>query len=66
MIEVDGPVHYLKNERGNTKKICGVYLMKERLLQKQGHSVLHVPYFEWDSLKGDDNKRKYLEKLLSL
>ena len=66
VIEVDGPFHYLKNERGDTKKIWGVYLLKDRLLKKQGYSVLHVPYFEWNPLKDDDNKRKYLEKLLSL
>ena len=66
MIEVDGPFHYLKNERGDARKIGGVYLLKDRLLKKQGYLVLHVPYFEWDPLKGVENKRKYLEKLLSL
>ena len=28
VIEVDGPVYDLKNERGDTRKICGVYLLK--------------------------------------
>ena len=70
VIEVDGPVHYLRcgigNETGGkrTTKVKGEYLLKDRLLEKQGYKVLHVPYYDWDKLKNDEERMEYLMKLL--
>jgi hypothetical protein len=71
IIEVDGPVHYLRCGIGNemvvgkrTSKVKGEYLLKERLLEKQGYRVLHIPYYEWDNLNGAGAKKDYLTRVM--
>ena len=64
VIEVDGPSHYLKDVGNTTRNLNGRTKWKTRLLENQGFDVVHVPYFEWNLLKGTEEKQKYLRKLL--
>ncbi len=42
--QVDGPAHYSYN----TWKAIGGTVMKRRLLELQGWTVVPIPFFEWD------------------
>ena len=42
--KVDGPAHYSYN----TWKSIGGTVMKRRLLELQGWTVVPIPFFEWD------------------
>ena len=71
IIEVDGPMHYLRCGIGTevvgvrSTKVKGEYLLKDRLLKKQGYKVLHIPYFEWYELISSEKKRDYLIRALA-
>ena len=71
IIEVDGPTHYLRGSVGSemvgkrTSKLCGEHLLKDRLLEKQGYNVLHIPYYEWNALNSAVTKRDYLKRLMT-
>ena len=47
-IEVDGPSHFY----ANSKRYTAYTKLKHRLLTRMGYKVLHVPYYEWRSLRG--------------
>ena len=55
-VEVDGPSHYLRNERSEN----GPTRLRNRLLAEKGYDVLTVPYFEWEGLSGREAKHAYL------
>ena len=69
IIEVDGPSHFLRGgdgadvRSGRTTRVNGFHAFKERLLEKQGFKVLHIPYFDWDLLAGDAERVEYLRRL---
>jgi very-short-patch-repair endonuclease len=71
IIEVDGPSHYLRGgssadaRSGRTTRVNGFHAFKDRLLKKQGFEVLHIPYYEWDSLAGAAERGEYLKRGLS-
>lgn len=66
IVEVDGPYHYLSLPgRGHRDgNVVGYYKLKERLLEKQGYKVLHVPYMEWDAMSGKEQHKEFLRQLL--
>ena len=74
IIEVDGPSHFLRGgdgdgadgKSGRTTRLNGFHAFKDRLLEKQGFKVLHIPYFEWQSLAGDAEKEEYLRQMLTV
>ena len=39
--------------------------MEALVSQVAGWRVVAVPYFDWDSLQSSDEKREYLQKILS-
>ncbi len=43
----------------------GYHAFKDRLLEKQGFEVFHIPYYDWDSLAGDEAKARYLVLLMT-
>lgn len=58
-LEVDGPGHFitvLDDESGDEESLQmnGPTSLKDRLLNHLGWSVIHIPYYEWRELKGDD------------
>jgi len=66
-LEADGPRHFL----GETKISNGSTRMKHRQVRKlDGIKVVSVPYWEWNSIRIDNNntmfQRAYLEELLEL
>lgn len=61
-VEFDGPVHYLSAADGAERRLNGKSRFKQRLLHRSGWDVLHVPYFEWESLDSPDAQRAYLAK----
>ena len=59
-MEVDGPTHFL----GDGRTPSGSTLLKRRLLEQLGYTVVPVPFWEWDALQGEEAKRLYLEDRL--
>lgn len=57
-IEADGPTHYALN----TKRALGPTVLKHRVLEKLGWKVLPVPYFDWNDLTDEAEKRNYLRE----
>jgi len=56
VVEVDGPFHF----RGRTDSPLGSTILKRRHLRANGYKLVTVPYWEWDTLKGADEKSTYL------
>ena len=63
-VEVDGPSHYLMNARGRCVVENGPTRLKSRLLRRLGWDVTHVPFFEWDGLRGSEAQDAYLRSKL--
>jgi hypothetical protein len=80
-VEVDGPGHFVRlidDTRKSSKKVLdgqfadkgenrvnGPTLLKHRLLTHLGWNIIHLPYWEYQSLGGDREKeRKYCQSLL--
>jgi RAP domain len=62
-IEVDGPSHFYVN----SKRYTSYTRLKHRILRSMGYHVVHIPYFEWNSLSSICDKENYMqEKLRSL
>ncbi|KAJ1486562.1 hypothetical protein T484DRAFT_1789163 [Baffinella frigidus] len=59
-VEVDGPFHFL----GDGRTPRGGTLLKRKQLGLLGYTVVAVPFWEWDTLKGEQAKRRYLEDKL--
>ncbi|CAE7634602.1 FASTKD3 [Symbiodinium sp. KB8] len=59
-IEVDGPSHFY----ANSKRYTAYTKLKHRLLTRMGYKVLHVPYYEWRSLRGAVEREDYMRKKL--
>jgi hypothetical protein len=59
-VEVDGPFHFLSDGRTPS----GSTLLKRKQLRQLGYTLVPVPFWEWDVLKGEEAKRRYLEDKL--
>jgi len=61
-IEVDGPSHFIG------KELTGSTILKHRQVAAlDGMRVDYVPYWEWDKLNKDgDKKKQYLQDLLGI
>ncbi|RDD38669.1 FAST kinase domain-containing protein 3, mitochondrial [Trichoplax sp. H2] len=57
-IEVDGPYHFLHN----STKLIGESKMKHRQLRLLGWTVVQVPYFDWEELNTDDERKQYMKR----
>ena len=56
-IEVDGPTHFI--EDGRTPS--GSTLLKRKQLGQLGYTVVPVPFWEWNALRGvEASQRQYL------
>ena len=62
VLEVDGPHHYCRNNR---LIMLGNYRLKQRLLEAQGWRVVHIPFYEWNDVQGEQ-RAVYLEDKLKL
>ena len=60
-VEVDGPTHFIgRNPSGST------ILKHRQVTNLDGIPVVSVPYWEWDKLgKDSEKKQQYLHSLLS-
>jgi hypothetical protein len=65
-VEVDGPSHFVSLGPGSGKKQApnGATIMKRRHLALLGYTVVSVPYWEWDALTKEAEKRAYLQRKL--
>jgi hypothetical protein len=54
-VDFDGPSHFLASGAPT-----GATLLKRRHLQLLGHTLVSVPYWEWDSCKGSGERDQYL------
>jgi len=54
-VEFDGPSHFL-----SSRAPTGATLLKRRHLHLLGHSLVSVPYWEWDACKGPVEREQYL------
>lgn len=58
-VEVDGPTHFIgKDPKGHT------LLKRRQVLAIDKIRVVSVPYWEWDGLQDEINKKDYLMSLL--
>ena len=73
IIEIDGPLHFLRGKGGKPlagvdrlAKVKGYIELKDALLQSQGYTVVHVPYFLWPLGQHNktDKKQAYFMRLL--
>ncbi len=60
-IEVDGPTHFAFKSR----EPLGHTVFKRRLLHSMGWTVVSIPYWDWNNLDTDEDKRNYLKKVIS-
>jgi len=61
-IEVDGPSHYLRDTENGSFVENGATQLKTRLLGQFGWTITHVPFFEWDHLESEAEKRNSLPR----
>ncbi|GHP06045.1 hypothetical protein PPROV_000479200 [Pycnococcus provasolii] len=63
-IEVDGPHHYFVCPWQGDGEVLphpgGATQLKHRLLERSGWTFESVPYYEWDVLSSNDERRAYL------
>jgi hypothetical protein len=55
-IEADGPWHYVSPGR----RLNGPTQFRNRMLAAQGHTVVSIPYWEWDVSRTDEQRQRYL------
>ena len=60
-LEVDGPYHFSAN-RPHAR--LGSTVLRDRLLQAEGYTVVSVPWFEWEVLQGGEAQGRYLQRLV--
>lgn len=60
-IEVDGPKHFVSP--GN--QLNGPTQDRNRALAARGHTVVSIPYWEWDALQTSAQQVKYLQRKLA-
>ena len=58
-VEFDGPSHFLA-----CRSPLGGTLMKRRHLELLGHTLVSLPFWEWDRLTGSDERKEYLRAKL--
>jgi hypothetical protein len=58
-VEFDGPSHFLASGAPT-----GATLLKRRHLTQLGHTLVSVPYWEWDRCKGAGEREQYLKSKL--
>jgi hypothetical protein len=56
-VEVDGPTHFL----GDGRTPSGSTLLKRKQLGQLGYTVVPVTFWEWDALRGEEAKQRYLQ-----
>ena len=63
-VEIDGPSHFI----GRSRELTGSTILKHRQVASvDGMQVVSVPYWEWDKLNKDgDKKQHYLQDLLGV
>jgi len=60
-VEVDGPSHFI----GRSSERTGSTILKHRQVAAlDGMTVVSIPYWEWDNLENDTEKKKYVQSLL--
>ena len=60
-VEFDGPSHFLA-----CRSPLGGTLMKRRHLELLGHTLVSLPFWEWDRLTGSDEGKEYLRAKLHI
>jgi len=60
-VEFDGPSHFLVS---SSMAPTGATLLKRRHLHLLGHSLVSVPYWEWNACKGPVEREQYLRSKL--
>ena len=59
-MEFDGPSHFL-----TSRAPTGATLLKRRHLQLLGHTLVTVPYWEWEGCKRAGEREQYLRDKLA-
>jgi len=66
-IEVDGPSHYHQDATSGEYFVNGATSFKARLLRSFGWNLARVPFYEWDGLSSEEERRHLLiEKLAGI
>lgn len=56
---MNGPTHYSINQ---PHRPLGRQLLRQALLQRQGLSVVHVPFYTWQGLRNPQARRRWLQE----
>eukprot|EP00977_Amphora_coffeiformis_P021310 scaffold9178_cov176-Amphora_coffeaeformis.AAC.6 len=60
-----GKLEYQFNWTGENERINGPTALKERLLKSLGWKVIHLPFWEWYALDGEEAEDAYCRNLLN-
>ena len=73
-LEVDGPTHFINiaasgeggapGDASRTPTRTVRTELRDMFLEKRHEAVVIVPYFEWDVLRGSDEKKRYVSEKL--
>ena len=53
--------HSLGEQHGQLRRPNGSTRLKRKQLRQLGYTVVSVPFWEWNALKGEQEKSEYLE-----
>ena len=65
-IEVDGPLHFLRDVTSSEYVVNGPTKFKSRLLQALGWQISHVPFFDWDAKTRSERRELLNEHLVRI
>ncbi|KAG0581645.1 hypothetical protein KC19_4G268400 [Ceratodon purpureus] len=59
-LEIDGRTHFSRN----TNTLLGHTVLKQRLLRAAEWTIIPIPFHEWEELRGELERTRYLRRLL--
>ena len=65
VLEVTGPQDFLVDPTCKIRHLTGLRKCRERLLERQGYTVLRVSASDWSSFPDHDSKERFLKLLLT-
>ena len=62
-VEVDGPSHFIQHS--TKREPNGPTKFKRKALEKAGYRVVSVPFWEWNSCAGREERKRYIAGVLT-
>jgi len=64
-VEFDGPSHFLLSLDDEKRSYNGAALLRNKIIEKSGYSLVLVDYALWDLLPTEESKKTYLDLLFA-